>query len=269
MLPSITASSSGHWNQDGSRRWQRVMRSPSSRTHASTSPRNASAKPETFARPARQTQFGTDRADGQRVEDLLNQPEALLDLADAHPDAGIDIAGFQDRNVEVELTVRPISGRLARIKGASARTSDIAAGAELPCQLGAQNPGARRCGLAARRCCRKARSVPGASRGCPATGPRRAVCNRPRDRARRRRAARHPSSADGRNMHPPPARSARAERRNARASARMRRHCRRLRYPRNGWRDARARPSARADGSRVAGPGLRPPLPQRGQRQER
>ena len=26
MLPSITASSSGHWNQDGSRRWQRSIR---------------------------------------------------------------------------------------------------------------------------------------------------------------------------------------------------------------------------------------------------
>src|SRR5262249_51948277 len=42
MLPSITASNSGHWNQEGSRKWQRATRSPSSLTQTSTSPRNAS-----------------------------------------------------------------------------------------------------------------------------------------------------------------------------------------------------------------------------------
>jgi hypothetical protein len=49
MLPSIAASSSGHWNQDGSRRWQRSTRpSAPMRTHAKMSPR----KPSTSAAPS-------------------------------------------------------------------------------------------------------------------------------------------------------------------------------------------------------------------------
>src|SRR5512134_1913617 len=37
MLPSMAASSSGHWNHEGSRRWQRWTRpSVSSRSHTST-----------------------------------------------------------------------------------------------------------------------------------------------------------------------------------------------------------------------------------------
>src|SRR3974390_217272 len=48
MLPSIAVSSSGHWNQDASRRWHRAtVPSALSRSQTSTSPRNAStsAKP--------------------------------------------------------------------------------------------------------------------------------------------------------------------------------------------------------------------------------
>src|SRR5271166_77364 len=50
MLPSIAASSSGHWNQEASRRWHRATE-PSSdrRTCANTSPRKAS----TSADPSR------------------------------------------------------------------------------------------------------------------------------------------------------------------------------------------------------------------------
>ena len=42
MLFSIAASSSGHWNHDASRAWQRAIRPSTTRTHTSTSPRNAS-----------------------------------------------------------------------------------------------------------------------------------------------------------------------------------------------------------------------------------
>src|SRR5204863_5002500 len=49
MLPSIAASSSGHWNQDGSRRWQRATRpSVPMRTQRKISPR----KPSTSATPS-------------------------------------------------------------------------------------------------------------------------------------------------------------------------------------------------------------------------
>ena len=33
MLPSIAASSSGHWNQDGSRRWQRSIGAVGAEAH--------------------------------------------------------------------------------------------------------------------------------------------------------------------------------------------------------------------------------------------
>ena len=44
MLPSIAASSSGHWNQEGSRRWQRAIFPASSLSQTSTSPRNPSTR---------------------------------------------------------------------------------------------------------------------------------------------------------------------------------------------------------------------------------
>src|SRR5439155_972310 len=49
MLPSMAASSRGHWNQDGSRRWQRSIAPPGARrTQARMSPR----KPSTRAMPS-------------------------------------------------------------------------------------------------------------------------------------------------------------------------------------------------------------------------
>src|SRR5581483_11822612 len=49
MLPSMAASSSGHWNHEGSRRWQRaIVPSGPSRTQAKMSPR----KPSTRAIPS-------------------------------------------------------------------------------------------------------------------------------------------------------------------------------------------------------------------------
>src|SRR5262249_27036519 len=61
------------------------------------------------------------------------------DLPDAHPDAGVHVTGVEYGNFEIEPIVGWIAGHLARIEGAAAGTPDITAGAELPCQLAAQN----------------------------------------------------------------------------------------------------------------------------------
>src|SRR3954465_12230672 len=95
--------------------------------------------PETFAYPRRQTELRPNRTVGQSVQELLDQSEALLDLADADPDAGVDVAALEDGNIEGELTVRPVSRDLARVEGAAAGTPDVAASAKLPCQRGAQD----------------------------------------------------------------------------------------------------------------------------------
>src|SRR4051794_23199174 len=89
----------------------------------------------------RQTELHPDRTVGQSVQDLLDQSEALLDLADTDPDAGVDVAALEDGNVEGQLVVRPVSRDPARVEGAAAGTPDVTAGAKLPCQRGAQDPG--------------------------------------------------------------------------------------------------------------------------------
>ncbi len=59
-------------------------------------------QPEPFAARARAVDGNPDRAVRQPLQDLLDQREALLDLADADPDAGIDVAGLEHRHFEVE-----------------------------------------------------------------------------------------------------------------------------------------------------------------------
>ena len=107
MLPSITASSSGHWNQDGSRRWQRatplaVEAHPDQHVAA-----EAFDQRQAFARLAGAALIvAPDRAVRQPPQDLLDQRQALLDLANADPDARIDIAFVEHRHVEIELDHR-------------------------------------------------------------------------------------------------------------------------------------------------------------------
>ena len=131
MLPSIAASSSGHWNQDGSRRWQRSI-SPSApmRTATSTSPR----KPSTSASPSRAppdlARSVCSLPVGQPLENLIDQLQALLDLADADPHPRIDVAVVAHRHLELKLVIGRIGHCLARIEGAARGASDIAAGAE-------------------------------------------------------------------------------------------------------------------------------------------
>ena len=94
MLPSTAVSSSGHWNQEASRKWQRSTRPlPSSRSQTSTSPRKASARREAFADFAIGFDRGLNFAFRQARQNLLDQRQTLLDLADADPHPRIDVAG--------------------------------------------------------------------------------------------------------------------------------------------------------------------------------
>src|SRR5690606_37611420 len=72
-----------------------------------------------------------NRPAGQAVENLLDQREALLDLADADPDAGIHVALRADRHLEAQRVVRRIGEHLPRIESAARRTADIPARTEL------------------------------------------------------------------------------------------------------------------------------------------
>src|SRR5438876_3016896 len=60
----------------------------------------------------------------QSVKNLLDQSEALLDLADTQPDARVDIAGCQNGNGKVELVVGCIAGSFSRVEVAAAGAAD-------------------------------------------------------------------------------------------------------------------------------------------------
>ena len=78
---------------------------------------------------------------GRPLQDLLDQRQALLDLADADPDAGIDVALRRAPARRSERVVGRIGRASARVEGAARGAADIAAGAELPRELGLQDAG--------------------------------------------------------------------------------------------------------------------------------
>src|SRR5437660_12446298 len=55
---------------------------------------------------------------GQGGQELIDERDALSDLADADPDARVDVARLHDRHVELELAVRRIARRAACIESA-------------------------------------------------------------------------------------------------------------------------------------------------------
>ena len=247
MLPSIAASSSGHWNHDGSRRWQRAIRAVVAEAHVDE---DVAAEPfdqrPALAGSAGGLALGADRTDRQAIEDLTDQAQRFLDFADAHPHPRVDVAFAPHRRLEAQLVVGRIGMVAARVEVAARGAADHAAAAEAQRQLGIEPPGSPRCGPAARRCCRRVRPGAETCRGSsPSTRAGRRG-GRDRDRRRRRPARRSPSSADGRTRRRRRAASARAARRYGRASARTRRRCRSRRCRRGDWRRARSRPSAPA-----------------------
>ena len=71
----------------------------------------------------------------------------------------------QHRNVKIERIIGRIAGRFPRVEIAAAGAPDIAGRAELSRKFGAHDAG-RRCGPAARRCCRKAQRGAEIAVGC-------------------------------------------------------------------------------------------------------
>ena len=72
-----------------------------------------------------------DRPGGKPRQKLIDKIEALLDLANADPDPGVDVALAQDGDGELELVVRRIAGQPAGIEGATRGAPDMPARAEL------------------------------------------------------------------------------------------------------------------------------------------
>jgi len=64
--------------------------------------------------------IGAEPPDRQAGEDLLDQIDALLDLADADPHPRIDVAGLEHRHFETQLIVGRIGERAASVEGAAA-----------------------------------------------------------------------------------------------------------------------------------------------------
>ena len=148
MLPSMTASSSGHWNHEGSRRWQRSMLPSASDAgprpaHRRESPRPA---PRLRACPSPAVASGEFRIgpDGSCSQDLVDDRHALLDLADADPDAGIHVAVLEHRHFELQLIVRRIARRASRVEAPSRSPADVASRPELSRQRRRQDSGADR-----------------------------------------------------------------------------------------------------------------------------
>ena len=141
MLPSMTASSSGHWNQDGSRRWQRAMRpvavEAQPRQHVAA---ESFGEAEAFAAAGRHRPRPAPVPPAAAARICSIKRHALLDLADADPDPRIDVAGIEHRHLEREPVIGRIADGAARIEGAAGGAAHIAAGAELAASAGVSMP---------------------------------------------------------------------------------------------------------------------------------
>ena len=200
MLPSITTSSSGHWNHedraDGS--------APRARHRGAPKRARRRGRDSARPRPSRGSPAGVrarlDRAVRQPLQICLDQRQALLDLLDANPDAGIDIAGVARRHSKDSSPGR-IAKRLACVEGAAAGASDIKPPApNWRAWSVAQNAGLRG-GPAARWCCRRVRRAAETRAALRPAGRSRPPFRRRQDLAQRRPAPRNPSSGDGRSRH--------------------------------------------------------------------
>src|SRR5258706_10924586 len=59
-----------------------------------------------------------DRTARNPSENLFHERERLFHFANPDPDAGVDVALFENRHPEVELVIRRVGERAARIEGA-------------------------------------------------------------------------------------------------------------------------------------------------------
>ena len=134
MLPSITASSSGHWNHEGSRKWQRsTLPSCAKLDPCQNIAAKALNQRDAFACVDLESrrQGSSDWTGGQLPQNLIDDRHALLDLAHADPEAGIHVTVFQHRHFELQRVVRGIARRPSRIERPSRSPPDVASSPEL------------------------------------------------------------------------------------------------------------------------------------------
>ena len=111
------------------------------RSQTRMSPRNPFDERHAFARFICSRDIDADRTVGQPLQDLFDQGQALLDLADANPDAGVHIALLQNRHVEGEFVIRGIAEIAPRVEIPAGGSADIAARPILPGEFGLEPPG--------------------------------------------------------------------------------------------------------------------------------
>ena len=142
MLPSITASSSGHWNHDGSRKWQRAMRpSVPRRSQTKMSPRKPRRSPCLRTLGGARQRHGVSAA-GQTFEDLLDQRHALVTSSMRTQTRALTSPSVATWRSRIRARRRAHSaGNATRIEVAPGGTADKTAGAELPRQGGVEHAG--------------------------------------------------------------------------------------------------------------------------------
>src|SRR5262252_6292524 len=81
-----------------------------------------------------------DRPLRQAIEYLLDQSKTLLDLADANPDACVDVPRDENGNCEIERGVWRIAGRSPRVEIATAGASNKSCGTKSPSDRAVEYP---------------------------------------------------------------------------------------------------------------------------------
>src|SRR5262249_38990051 len=76
----------------------------------------------------------------QAIEYLLDQSKTLLDLADANPDACVDVPRGENGNCEIERGVWRIAGRSPRVEIATAGASNKSCGTKSPSDRAVEHP---------------------------------------------------------------------------------------------------------------------------------
>ena len=158
MLPSIAASSSGHWNQDGSRRWQRVDAAVGAECAPRRRCRRGSPRPAPAPSPAagRVAARGSARRAG--AARICSISARLCSTSRMRIQTrALTSPACSTGTSNCELVVGRVAGRAARVEVAARGAADIAAGGELPRERRLTGCRCRRCGPAARRCRRRAR----------------------------------------------------------------------------------------------------------------
>src|SRR5579885_1739826 len=97
---------------------------------------------QTFAGLVANRQLAARRTRRQARQNLLDEVEALLRLADADPDARVDVAVAALRHDEAQMVVGRVNQVAAGVEIAARGATDIAAGAVLPRQLRPEIAGA-------------------------------------------------------------------------------------------------------------------------------